>query len=84
ATSGTQMLMPTAAGTDTYSLTCSNAGGASKAATVTLTVTAAPSSGGGGGGALDGLSLLGLAALFAGRRARANGGWGRSNRAGAP
>jgi hypothetical protein len=84
ATSGTQMLMPTAAGTDTYSLTCSNAGGASKAATVTLTVTAAPSSGGGGGGALDGLSLLGLAALFAGRRARANGWWGRSNRAGAP
>ena len=72
--------MPTPAGTYTYSLTCANAGGNSKAATATLTVTAAPSS---GGGALDGLSLLGLAALFAGRRARAN--WARPNRAaGAP
>jgi hypothetical protein len=83
ATSGTQTLMPTAAGTDTYSLTCSNAGGTSSAATATLTVTA-PSSGG-GGGALDGLSLLGLAALFAGQRARANGRRVRPNRAaGAP
>ncbi len=80
ATSGTQTVMPTPAGTYTYSLTCANAGGNSKAATATLTVTAAPSS---GGGALDGLSLLGLAALFAGRRARAN--WVRPNRAaGAP
>jgi hypothetical protein len=83
ATSGSQTLMPTSAGTDTYSLTCSNAGGTSKAATATLTVTAAPSSGGGGGGALDGLSLLGLAALFVGRRARANGRWVRPNRAAA-
>jgi hypothetical protein len=80
ATSGTQTIMPTPAGTYAYSLTCANAGGNSKAATATLTVTAAPSS---GGGAIDGLSLLGLAALFAGRRARAN--WVRPNRAaGAP
>jgi hypothetical protein len=76
ASTGSKTLTPTAAGTDTYSLTCSNAGGTSKATTVTLTVTAATTSsggGGGGGGALDGLSLLGLAALFAGRRARAAG-----------
>jgi hypothetical protein len=75
--------MPTSPGSYTYSLTCSNARGTSKAASVTLTVTAAPSGGGGGGGALDGLSLLGLAALFAGRRARANGRWVRP-KAGAP
>ena len=72
AVSGTETLKPASAGTYTYSLTCSNAGGTSTAATATLTVTAA-SSGGGGGGALDGLSLLGLAALYAGRRARASG-----------
>jgi Subtilase family len=85
ATSGTQTLMPTTAGTDVYSLTCSNAGGTSKSTSATLTVAAAPSSGGGGGGALDGLSLLGLAALFAGRRARASGRWVRPGRAaGAP
>jgi Subtilase family len=83
AASGTQTLMPTSPGSYTYSLTCSNARGTSKAASVTLTVTAAPSGGGGGGGALDGLSLLGLAALFAGRRARANGRWVRP-KAGAP
>jgi plastocyanin len=39
ATSGTQTLKPTAAGTDTYSLTCSNTSGASKPTTATLTVT---------------------------------------------
>jgi hypothetical protein len=67
ANSGTQSLAPTAAGTDTYTLTCANAGGASPASTVTLTVTAAPSTGpastGHGGGAFDVLTLLGLAGV---------------------
>jgi hypothetical protein len=49
ATSGSQTVTPTAVGTDTYDITCSNAGGSSSAAEATLTVTAAPSSGGGGG-----------------------------------
>jgi Subtilase family len=65
AIAGSQTLMPTAAGTDTYSLTCSNAAGASPATSVKLIVTAAPSSGGGGG--LDVLALLGLAGLGAAR-----------------
>ncbi|HSY95972.1 MAG TPA: S8 family serine peptidase, partial [Steroidobacteraceae bacterium] len=53
ATSGTQTVTPTAAGTVAYTLTCSNAGGASAPSSVTLTVTAAaapPASHGGGGG----------------------------------
>ena len=62
ANSGSQTLTPTAMGTDTYSLTCANAVGASPAASVKLTVTAAPSSGGGGGG-LDIWVLLGLAGI---------------------
>jgi hypothetical protein len=80
-------LKPASAGTYTYSLSCSNAAGNSPLTSQTLIVTAATSSSGGsgGGGALDGLSLLGLAALFAGRRARAKGWWGRPERAaGAP
>jgi hypothetical protein len=70
ATSGSQSLMPASAGTDTYSLTCSNAGGNSKPATATLTVTAAGGGGGGGGGALGGVALLGLAGLVAARWVR--------------
>jgi len=62
ATSGSQSVMPTATGSDTYTLTCSNAGGTSPATSVTLTVTAAPSAGG-GGGATDIVALLGLAAI---------------------
>jgi Subtilase family len=65
ANSGSQTLTPTATGTDTYSLTCANAVGASPAASVKLMVTAAPSSGGGGG--LDIWVLLGLAGLGAAR-----------------
>jgi hypothetical protein len=61
AASGTQTLTPATAGTDTYSLTCSNAAGSSAAASATLTVTTPPSSG--GGGALDYLALIGLAFL---------------------
>jgi hypothetical protein len=64
ATSGSQTLKPTAKGTDTYTLACANATGASPAASANLTVTAAPSSGGGG---LDLLSLLGLAGIGAAR-----------------
>jgi hypothetical protein len=61
ATSGSQTITPTATGADTYTLTCSNAGGTSQASSVTLTVTAAPSSH--GGGSLDILALLGLAGI---------------------
>jgi len=74
ATGGTQTLTPTTTGTDTYSLICSNAAGASPAATVTLTVTPASSDAllSGHGGGLDGLTLLALAALAlaAGLRSR--------------
>jgi len=69
-TSGSQTLQPTAAGADTYTLTCVNDGGASPATSVKLTVTAAPSSGGGGGGGGGGLDiwvLLGLAGIGAAR-----------------
>ncbi len=69
AAKGTQTLTPMAAGTDTYSLTCSNAAGTSTAHTASLMVTDPPSSG--GGGALGGGALLGLAGLFALRRVRA-------------
>jgi hypothetical protein len=53
--------MPTAAGTDTYTLTCANTTGSSPASSATLTVTPKPSSG--GGGSLDILALLGLAGI---------------------
>jgi len=66
ANSGSQTLTPTTMGTDTYSLTCANAVGASPVASVKLAVTAAPSSGGGGGG-LDVWVLLGLAGIGAAR-----------------
>jgi hypothetical protein len=67
ATSGSQTLQPTAAGTDTYTLTCVNDGGASQPSSVTLTVAAAAASGHSGGGGLDALALLGLAGLGAAR-----------------
>jgi len=66
ANNGSQTLTPTTMGTDTYSLTCANAAGASPVASVKLAVTAAPSSGGGGGG-LDVWVLLGLAGIGAAR-----------------
>jgi subtilase family protein len=62
ATSGTQNISPTTTGATTYTLTCANPSGTSKASTATLTATAAPSSGGGGGD-VDALTLLGLAML---------------------
>jgi hypothetical protein len=75
ATSGSENLKPASAGMYTYSLSCSNAAGNSPLTSQTLDVTAATSSSGsssGGGGKLDGLSLLGLATLLVGLRARAN------------
>jgi len=68
ATSGTQTVTPTAAGTDTYSLICSNAVGSSPAVKVTLTVSVESSDATltGHGGGLDGITLLGLAALAVG------------------
>jgi hypothetical protein len=64
ATSGSKTLTPAAVGTDTYTLTCANAGGSSPASSVTLTVVAKPSS---GGGALDVAVLLGLAGVSVAR-----------------
>jgi len=61
ATSGTQSETPSAAGTDTYTLTCANAAGPSTASSVNLTVTAPSSSH--GGGDLDVLTVLGLAGI---------------------
>jgi len=77
ATSGTQTLTPTAAGKDTYSLSCSNAYGASPLATATLTAVVESSDATltGHGGGLDGITLLALAALALGgalRSRRAN------------
>jgi len=82
-TSGTLPLTPAAAGTLTYTLSCTGTGG-SAAGSATLTVDAAPpalggSGGGGGGGAAD-LATVALGALFglAARRRRG------ATRAGAP
>ena len=77
ASSGTQTVTPSAAGTNTYSLICTNAAGNSPAASVTLTVTAASSSSSGGSsnsvssshsGAIGLPTLLGLMALLLMRR----------------
>jgi hypothetical protein len=61
ASSGSQTVTPTAVGTATYDLTCSNSAGTSAASSVSVTVTAAPSKS--GGGALDVLTLLSLGGL---------------------
>ena len=68
--SGNQSVTPTAAGTDTYSLTCANAAGSSTPVSVSLMVTAPPPSGGGGGGSIGGWPLWGLALLGAARTRR--------------
>ncbi len=63
---GTQTVNPTAVGSDTYTLVCTNAAGTSPATSATLSVTAVatqppPSSGGGGALGLSALlALLGL------------------------
>ena len=81
ATSGTMTVTPTAAGSLSYALSCTGAGGTANGAAA-LTVNAAsgggggtppPASGGGGGGAVDPftvLGLIGIAALSLTRRAR--------------
>ena len=73
ASNGTQTVSPTAVGSDTYTLVCSNVAGTSPATSVTLSVnTVATQPGpstGGGGGALELSTLLGLLAL-GGARAR--------------
>ncbi|HEY0802764.1 MAG TPA: S8 family serine peptidase [Steroidobacteraceae bacterium] len=64
ASSGTQTVTPSAVGSDTYTLVCTNNTGTSAPTSVTLSVTAVPtpppSSGGGGGGALGLTTLLGM------------------------
>jgi hypothetical protein len=63
ASAGTQTVTPTAVGTNTYTLSCTNVAGASQPTSVTLSVTSAappPATGGGGGGALSLVTLLGL------------------------
>jgi hypothetical protein len=66
ASTGTLNVSPTAVGTDTYTLLCTNKIGPSAATSVTLSVTAAappPATGGGGGGAMELATLLGLLAI---------------------
>ncbi len=72
AISGSTSVTPTAVGTSTYSMKCSNAAGEATE-NVALTVQAAPPSGGGGGGGggLDGLTLLALVGLGFARFVRA-------------
>jgi hypothetical protein len=69
ASTGNQTVTPTAVGTDTYTLLCTNVvTGPSPATSVTLSVKAAApaaSSGGGGGGALGVATLLGLLGIWA-------------------
>jgi hypothetical protein len=65
ASTGSLTVTPTAVGTDTYTLLCTNHLGASPATSVTLSVKAAASSGGGGGGALGVATLLGLLGIWA-------------------
>jgi len=73
ANSGSMSVTPSAAGTSTYSMKCTNAAGFATE-NVSLTVQAAPpppSSGGHGGGGLDELTLLALAASSLARLMRA-------------
>jgi hypothetical protein len=66
ASTGTQTVTPTAVGTDTYTLLCTNGIGPSAPTSVTLSVTAAapPATSSGGGGGVVGLAtLLGLLAI---------------------
>jgi Subtilase family len=85
AASGTRSVTPTAVGSSTYTLACTNAAGTSTPTSVSLTTTAAAtatasaapsSSGHGGGGALGSAELLALALLGLARilRARRLGG----------
>jgi hypothetical protein len=84
ASTGSQTFTPTAVGTDTYTLLCTNNLGASPTTSVTLSVNAAApaaSSGGGGGGALGVATLLGLLGIWA-ENVRRSGRSGRTSRHG--
>ena len=76
ASTGTQTVSPTAVGTYTYTIMCTNAAGNSPPTSVTLNVTSAPAtqlpSSGGGGGALGLGALFSLLAMFAARVRRYN------------
>jgi MYXO-CTERM domain-containing protein len=66
APSGSKTVQPAAAGTLTYTLTCSNSAGASAPASVSIVVSlpvADPPPTSSGGGSLDGPALLGLAGV---------------------
>jgi hypothetical protein len=69
ASNGQITISPTATGSQTYTLACTNHAGISQPASVTLTVTAAAASGGGGGhgGSMDLAALLTLSAVLIGR-----------------
>jgi hypothetical protein len=67
-TSGSLTITPTAAGSESYTLSCSNPHGSAQH-TATLSVQAA-SSGGGGGGSLDGVALIALLTLGCARALR--------------
>jgi hypothetical protein len=62
-TSGTVAITPTAAGTITYTITCS--AGSQSAQAVAQVTAASPPASKGGGGALDTISLMGLLAMIA-------------------
>ncbi len=73
ATSGSETVMPAAAGSYAYTLTCSGAAGEAKS-TATLqvqAVSASPAGGGGGGGALGAATLLALSGFALARLLRA-------------
>ena len=73
ATSGSETVMPAAAGSYAYTLTCSGAAGEAKS-TATLqvqAVSASPAGGGGGGGALGAATLLALCGFALARLLRA-------------
>jgi subtilisin family serine protease len=69
--SGSMMVTPTATGSDTYNLVCTNANGYTATAQVlTVTSSGGGGGGGGGGGAVDLASLAALAALAGACRRR--------------
>jgi subtilisin family serine protease len=70
ASNGQSTISPTATGTQTYTLMCTNQAGTSQPDSVTLTVTAAAAASGGGGhggGSMDVELLLALSGLAVGR-----------------
>ena len=79
APSGTQTISPSAPGNFTYTLTCANHAGTSKASSVSLAASAASAASRGGGGALDGLVLLLLVVLNVAALLRTRADLARSN-----